>query len=187
MEQALRGIDPCAVPSQQRPHGEGVTEGMDVRRYGAYGHGEPETRDQGAEHAPDLLTAKSTSSETAEERRTTIETPVQPATRGQISVERRTDARPEGHQTILAELGAADDQELPRLIDIVNVEATNLSNAQTEAVQNGEDGVVGLAAQCDAWSVGQARCQIQEAARLIGREDEGRSRIACTTGRAEDR
>ena len=112
MEQALRGIDPRAIPSQQRPHGEAVTKVMEVRRGGARGDGESEGREQPAEHAPDLLTSEPPAAD--EERRVGREVPVACVARGQIALERRAEARPEGHKAILAELRVTDDEQLAR-------------------------------------------------------------------------
>jgi hypothetical protein len=93
----------------------------------------------------------------------------------ELASQELTDARPMRNQTTLAELAAPHDQQLPVGVDVTEPEAADLSGSQSEAVAEGEDGVVGRPATSGSRVVGQGRGRLDQLAGLGGVEQERQS------------
>src|SRR2546425_11970363 len=89
-------------------------------------------------------------------------------TKLKVVAEQRGQPRAERHQPALAELGAADDQQIPLKVDIGAPEARDLTNAQPEAIEQREDRPVRRAPEPGPRAIRQAAGKLQEPARVSG-------------------
>jgi hypothetical protein len=94
-----------------------------------------------------------------------------------LAGEQLPDARPVGHETALAELATPHDEQLPVGVDIAEAKATRLPGTQTEAIAEGEDGVVGRPAASRPWIIGEGGRRVEQLTSQGGVEQERQAPI----------
>lgn len=94
---------------------------------------------------------------------------------GDVAPDERRHPRSERHESGLAELGFSNDEESPVVVDIVELEARDLADAQAEAVEQSEDRSVRGTSQRRPRLIGKSPGEVEQPLHLRGVEDERES------------
>ena len=81
---------------------------------------------------------------------------------GEMLKKERLELRTKGHQSALVELGLADNEHTALEVDVLDAQSTDFPDTQPQAVENGEDHVIGVAAIERAAPVGEGPSGCQQ-------------------------
>src|SRR5947209_11553384 len=138
MEPARR-VEPLAVPAQQTPHRERMTEIVQPWRRDAGGNGESEGADQRMEGLAGGAGMNAAAAVEAEQRCRGVRLRMGSSAPLDLGADQRGDAGAVGNEAALPELAPSHDQQAAVGVDIAQAQPAGLARAQTEPVAERED------------------------------------------------